>query len=109
MRPGAGYPDKTLENDSTGETYPLEFKATSDWNPRDSNRRVLTSSSTKVRRMFSEPIYHLLATVVYSRNSHTIENLRLDFLDPENSVSVRLEASVNHKLLSQGSHFSITI
>lgn len=106
---GAGYPDKTLRNDSTGETYPLEFKATSHWNPTDSNRRVLTSSSTKLRKNFTAPIYHLLATVIYSDSSYIIEHFRLDFLEPGNSVNVRLEASVNHKLLSEGSHYSITI
>lgn len=106
---GAGYPDKTLRNDSAGETYPLEFKATSSWNPKDSNRRVLTSSSAKLRKHFAPPIYHLLATVIYSDSSYIIEHFRLDFLEPGNSVNVRLEASVNHKLLSEGSHYSITI
>lgn len=107
---GAGYPDKTLRNDSTGETYPLEFKATSSWNPKNTNRRVLTSSSAKLRKNFTAPIYHLLATVIYSEysdSSHIIEHFRLDFLEPENLVNVRLEASVNHKLLSEGLHHHI--
>lgn len=106
---GSGYPDKTLRSDSTGETYPLEFKATSSWNPKDSNRRVLTSSSKKLRRNFAAPIYHLLATVIYSDSFHIIEHFRLDFLEPGNLVNVRLEASVNHKLLSEGLHYHITI
>ena len=51
---GAGYPDKTLTECSTGLKMPLEVKATSDWNPTDSNRRVLTSSSTKLRSQFTD-------------------------------------------------------
>ena len=108
---GPGYPDKTLIARSTSKKYPLEFKATSQWNPSDSNRRVLTSSSAKVRRYFTEPINHLLATVIYDNvgGSCKVQNLRLDFLEPNTEVNVRLEASVNHKILSQGSHCNVTL
>lgn len=103
---GAGYPDKTLTELTTGLKMPLEVKATSDWNPADSNRRVLTSSSKKLRTQFTAPIHHLLLTVLYTKaSSHaTIDAIRLDFLEPSTSVSVRLEASVNHKILSNGPH-----
>jgi len=54
---GAGYPDRQMEVGSVPVV--LEMKATSDWNPQDSNRRVLTSSTTKLRTQFKPPIYHL--------------------------------------------------
>ena len=108
---GSGYPDKTLTCSSTRLKMPLEVKATSDWNPSDSNRRVLTSSSIKLRNQFTAPIHHLLLTVVYTpATTHaTIDAIRLDFLEPSTSVSVRLEASVNHKILSRGPHHSKVI
>lgn len=108
---GAGYPDKTLIRLDNGKHYPLEFKATRNWNPSDSNRRVLTSSSTKLRRKFQGTINHILATVIYEISGGTcqVEHLRLDFLEPDTRVSVRLEASVNHKILSQGSHHNVTL
>lgn len=108
---GAGYPDKALTERSTRIKIPLEVKATSDWNPSDSNRRVLTSSSNKLRSQFRAPIYHLLLTVLYSpATAHaTIDAIRLDFIEPSTSVSVRLEASVNHKILSNGPHYTKVI
>lgn len=105
---GAGYPDKMLIQAGGVLSIPLEMKATSDWNPRDSNRRVLTSSSAKLRSQFPGPVYHLLATVIYSvcPGGIRVDRLRLDFLEPDTPVSVRLEASVNHRILSSGSHHS---
>ena len=110
---GAGYPDQMLIETATNTHIPLEVKATSNWDPRDSNRRVLTSSSKKLRAQFSAPIYHLILTVLYTENenlstnekSATIDAIRLDFLDPTTIVNVRLEASVNHKILSTGHHW----
>lgn len=103
---GKGYPDKMLTQAGSHLAIPMEMKATSDWNPRDSNRRVLTSSSAKLRSEFHTPIHHLLATVIYSvvPSGVRIDRLRLDFLEPSTEVSVRLEASVNHKILSTGGH-----
>jgi len=49
---GAGYPDKVLACRRDGQLFPLELKATSGWNAADSNRRVLTSSSRKLREVF---------------------------------------------------------
>jgi hypothetical protein len=106
---GAGYPDQVLSKE--GHKIAFEVKATGDWNPADSNRRVLTSSSEKLRKFFKSPIHHLLCTVLYKTvsNATTIEAVRLDFLEPTSPVSVRLEVSVNHKLLATGSHRSVTI
>ncbi len=106
---GAGYPDQQLRSNDL--LIPLELKATSDWNPSDSNRRVLTSSSEKLRKYFQSPIYHLLCTVLYTdvAGGTRIDALRLDFLEPDSPVSVRLEVSVNHKLLATGKHKSVTI
>lgn len=108
---GAGYPDQVLTEISSGLRMPLEVKATSDWNPSDSNRRVLTSSSEKIRRAFTAPIHHLLLTLLYKINASSaiMEHVRLDFLEPVTPVSVRLEASVNHKILAHGTHTSIVV
>jgi hypothetical protein len=105
---GAGYPDRILAKGDFKQIA-LEMKATSDWNPNDSNRRVLTSSSKKLRDKFTSPIYHLLCTIIYQieGKSARIEAVRLDFIEPNTQVSVRLEASVNHKILTNGTHQSI--
>lgn len=107
---GAGYPDRELIQAGSGLKIPLEVKATADWNPNDSSRRVLTSSSDKLRTQFSEPIHHLLFSILYeiaSPMSARIGSIRLDFLEPATLVGVRLEASVSHKILCSGSHRSI--
>lgn len=106
---GAGYPDQQLRSGDL--LIPLELKATGDWNPNDSNRRVLTSSSEKLRKYFKSPVYHLLCTVLYTAEAAgtRIDAIRLDFLEPDSPVSVRLEVSVNHKLLATGKHKSVTI
>jgi len=106
---GAGYPDQQLRMGDL--LIPLELKATGDWNPNDSNRRVLTSSSEKLRKYFRTPIYHLLCTVLYTAEAGgtRIDAIRLDFLEPDSPVSVRLEVSVNHKLLATGKHKNVTI
>ena len=107
---GPGYPDQTLIQQSTNLHIPLEMKATANWNEKDTIRRVLTSSSKKLRAQFSEPIHHLLLTVLYSKqddeNFATIDAIRLDFIEPTTAVNVRLEASVNHKILVGGHHYS---
>jgi hypothetical protein len=106
---GAGYPDRMLSRE--GHRIAMEVKATSDWNPADSNRRVLTSSSEKLRKHFRPPIHHLLCTVFYSLDNEcaSIGAVRLDFLEPSSPVSVRLEVSVSHKLLATGQHHSFVI
>lgn len=108
---GAGYPDRMLIEKSSKLKIPFEFKATSEWNPSDSNRRVLTSSSEKIRRHFSTPIHHLICTVIYELQDGAvlISAVRLDFLEPSTVVNVRLEASVSHKLLADSPHKHIVI
>jgi hypothetical protein len=108
---GKGYPDRCLRETDAGSACPLEIKATSQWNPQDTNRRVLTSSSAKLRANFAPPVQHLLATVQYSVANHTsnITAIRLDFLEPTTLVNIRLEASVTHQILAQGTHTSVTI
>ena len=108
---GPGYPDQTLIQQSTNLHIPLEMKATANWNEKDTIRRVLTSSSQKLRAQFSEPIHHLLLTVFYSQQeevSVTIDAI-LDFLEPTTLVNVRFEDSVSHKILADGYHYSKTI
>jgi hypothetical protein len=108
--PGSGYPDKKLIQKSSGLALPLEVKATSEWDSNDANRRVLTSSSQKLRTQFNAPIHHLLLTILYTPKSGNpivcIDAIRLDFIEPTTPVNVRLEASVNHKILSHGKHYS---
>jgi len=108
---GAGYPDKVLACRQDGQLFPLELKATSGWNAADSNRRVLTSSSRKLREVFRPPINYLLATIFYGQraNDWFITALRLDFIGPNPMVNIRLEASVSHRLLAQATHPSFTI
>ncbi|MEA3188922.1 MAG: hypothetical protein QOD99_2752 [Chthoniobacter sp.] len=57
------------------------------------------------------PIHHLLCTVLYriSPTTAEIHAIRLDFLEPPTPVNVRLEASVNHKILATGSHSFIVL
>lgn len=109
--PGYGYPDKMLRQLASGRVFPFEVKATSQWNPFDSNRRVLTSSSRKLRDRFRDPINHLLVTILYrqSADEYRVDGIRLDFLEPSTNVNIRLEASVNHKILHDGAHRNATI
>ncbi len=104
---GAGYPDRILAKGDFKHVA-LEMKATSGWNPNDSNRRVLTSSSKKLQDKFAPPIYHLICTIIYQNLTpkYQIKTVRLDFIEPQTSVSVRLEASVSHKLLENKDHES---
>lgn len=106
---GNGYPDKILveiNDENNLNEIALEMKATTKWDSKDSNRRVLTSSSTKLCENFTKPIYHLICTTKYKRNSvsATIETIRLDFILPKSYVSIRLEASVSHSILDKGEH-----
>ena len=84
-------PDKVLVCRQGGQLFPLELKATSGWNAADSNRRVLTSSSRKLREVFRPPINHLLATIRYGQraNDWLITSLRLDFIGPNTMVVLR--------------------
>jgi hypothetical protein len=109
---GAGYPDQMMVGSSTHLSIPLEIKATSEWDPKDSNRVVLTSSSEKIRAKFKTPVHHLLMTIVYSETTGgaCVIHVRLDFLEPETLVNVRLEASVSQQLLSVAStHHSVVL
>jgi hypothetical protein len=101
---GPGYPDRLLENGSA--KLPVEFKSTGQWDDRDSNRCVLTSSSSKLREQFVAPIHHLLVTVKFDRTGDlaTVLGLRLDFLMTSTPVNIRFEGSVTQKLLADAVH-----
>jgi len=83
---GHGYPDRVLKCLADERRYPTELKATSAWDPGDSNRRVITSSSAKLRRQFTSPINHLLITFSYVANTEaeeaSITAVRMDFVEP---------------------------
>lgn len=107
---GPGYPDKRLVSLADDRVFAFEMKATSHFSENDGNRIVLTCSSRKLREQFEAPIGHLLGTVCYVRrgNDIAVENLRLDFLEPDSLVDVRLEGSVSQKRLARGTHTSVT-
>ena len=109
--PGGGYPDKILVEISSRRTFPFELKATSTWDAADSNRRVLTSSSRKLRQRFPGAVNHVLATILYVTGAgrSRVRSLRLDFIEPGTLVNIRLEASVSHRLLAEATHRSTTI
>jgi hypothetical protein len=109
--PGGGYPDKILVEIASRRTFPFELKATSTWDAADSNRRVLTSSSRKLRQRFPGAVNHVLATMLYATGAgiSRVQSLRLDFIEPGTLVNIRLEASVSHRLLAQATHRSTTI
>jgi hypothetical protein len=109
--PGGGYPDKILVEIASRRTFPFELKATSTWDAADSNRRVLTSSSRKLRQRFPGAVNHVLATVLYATGAgiSRVRSLRLDFIEPATLVNIRLEASVSHRLLAEATHRSTTI
>jgi hypothetical protein len=91
--PGGGYPDKILVEIASSRTFPFELKATSTWDAADSNRRVLTSSSPKLRQRFPGAVNHVLATVLYATGASVsrVQSLRLDFIEPGTLVNIRLE------------------
>ena len=109
--PGGGYPDKILVEIASRRTFPFELKATSTWDAADSNRRVLTSSSRKLRQRFPGAVNHVLATMLYATGAGVsrVQSLRLDFIEPATLVNIRLEASVSHRLLAEATHRSTTI
>jgi hypothetical protein len=109
--PGGGYPDKILVEIASRRTFPFELKATSTWDATDSNRRVLTPSSRKLRQRFPGAVNHVLATLLYATGAGVsrVKSLRLDFIEPSTLVNIRLEASVSHRLLAEATHRSTTI
>lgn len=109
--PGGGYPDKILVEIASGRTFPFELKATSTWDAADSNRRVLTSSSRKLRQRFPGAVNHVLATMLYATGAGVsrVQSLRLDYIEPGTLVNIRLEASVSHRLMAEATHRSTTI
>lgn len=103
---GKGYPDLLCILNDMG--FALELKATSNWQDGDSNRRVLTSSPTKMLALIASgdldnPPPHLICSVLYKEDG-VVTGTRLDFLEPESEVNIRLEASTSQKLLAAGPH-----
>jgi len=46
----------------------------------------------------------LICTVLYREENSSVQGVRLDFLEPDSEVSIRLEASTSQRLLTQGGH-----
>ena len=109
---GQGYPDRRLLRVRDNRSFALELKAKTEFNPRDTNRVILTCGSRKLRRSFGtrQRICHLLATVFYTKSRSgrrcriVINGLRFDFLEPWTPVRKRYEASVNQHMLSKADH-----
>lgn len=111
---GQGYPDRRLHHHTDGFICVLELKATSQWDASDGNRRVLLSSTKKLRSnivsgMLPAQPCHLLMTVNYTNGTSAIDGIRLDFIEPATLVEVRLEASTSHKLLAGGGQRSVVM
>lgn len=111
-RCGGGYPDRLLC--VNGKRYCMELKATSSWDDRDSNRRVLTSSPDRLLNLIENNDVdkcpaHLVGTVLYDKEKRTVTKFRVDFIGPDTEVNVRIEASTTQKMLSQDSHEFFTI
>lgn len=98
----SGYPDVALRVGKESFTVALEVKATSNWDPTDSNRRVLMSSFRRLKAISgkfpNDPILHLLCTVEYNKTM-VIEKVRYHFLGPKSKINYRQEASVSHRIL----------
>lgn len=108
---GAGYPDRICLLHGRG--YAMELKATSNWQDGDGNRRVLTSSPNKLLALIAsgsidDPPAHLICSVLYEEDG-IVNGARLDFLEPETEVNIRLEASASQKLLAEGPHHSVIL
>lgn len=108
--PGPGYPDRIFMHGDQG--YCMEFKATSFWKETDTNRRVLTSSPSKLINLIdnekvTKPPAHMVAVIVYEEL--TVTQFRVYFFDSETPINVRLEASTTQKLLSQDAHEPLII
>lgn len=108
--PGSGYPDKIFKNGKKG--YCMEFKATSKWDDTDTNRRVLTSSPSKLMKLIDDKKVmkrpaHMVAVIVYK--GIKVTQFRVYFIDSKTPVNDRLEASTTQKLLSQDSHEPLII
>jgi len=99
-----GYPDVFLKISGVKGNVAMEIKATSNWNPKDSNRRVLLSSTSRLNEFVTKnptlPLFHAVVTLEYDALSFTVERVRLHFLQPSSQIQVRLEASTSQKLLS---------
>ena len=92
----------------------MEMKATSNWKNADGNRRVLTGSPTKMRNLIAigklaAPPAHLICTVFYSEAQSTLDGIRLDFLEPDSQIKIRLEASTSQQLLHNSPQTTATI
>lgn len=109
---GSGYPDRIFR--LGGISFCMEMKATSNWQNADGNRRVLTSSPTKMRNLITSgllaaPPAHLICTVLYNEANSTVNGIRLDFLEPNSEIKIRLEASTSQQLLHNSPETTVTI
>lgn len=107
--PGKGYPDQIISFGGCG--FCMEMKATSEWKPNDTNRSVLTSSPLKMRALIvagliDKPPAHLVCYVIYDTETAQINSVRLDFLEPDSEIAIRLEASTSHRALDRGKHLT---
>lgn len=111
----SGYPDSSITlTKFKNSIFSVEIKATSNWNPKDSNRRVLLSSTSKLRKLsknlnMTRQIKHLILTCIYDDSSLIIKEIRIDYLEPSSNINLRLEASTTHKLLNSSNQSHIIL
>lgn len=103
---GVGYPDFVLR--WRDGWCCAEVKSTSKTDEEASSLRVvLTGSTARLRAEIdrignnSRPPCHLLFTLKHT-DKGIITGMRLDFLEPETDVSVKLEASTSRAMLKRG-------
>jgi hypothetical protein len=106
--PGAGYPDFILKWDDGWCC--AEAKSTSKTEAKASGlRMVLTGSTGRLRNHLDKlgknapPPCHLLYTLQHDAQG-VVTGMRLDFLEPDSKVNVKLEASMSGLLLAHGRH-----
>lgn len=105
--PGCGYPDRLLLPQAEAHNpIALEVKTSFQWDPDDTIRVVLASSTTKLRNLFrAAPINHLIVFLQINKAPpHLLTRVRLFFLPPDFEVNLRLEAHTNKATLNESAN-----
>ena len=109
-----GYPDALLRID--GATYPVEWKATSNYDPHGNLRIVLLSSPRRLvdavkKGLVDLPARHILITAIFDGKyaaGPIITSGMLHFLRPDLNISLRYEASTSAAALAATTTHTIT-
>lgn len=103
---GQGYPDLVLDSRKHGAILCMEIKSTSNWDDKDSNRRVLMSSVKRLENLRKgnpgKRFLHFICSIEYDAKAHTAMQLRFHFINRSSPVNYREEISTSQKSLSSG-------